>query len=136
MTMKNQPFPIRGVWPLCIGLTAFIGCAEVTPNGTDLYPAQRALLGKTKQVVLACAGSPVIERTQGDQIVLVYYREASQLEESFFSSKGSFARVHHGCRATITLNEDRVREVRYEGEPNFNRDQDHCEDIFEPCISP
>lgn len=135
MTMKNQPF-IRGVWPLCVGLVACIGCAEVTPNGTDLYPAQRALLGKTKQVVLACAGSPVIEHTQGDQIVLVYYREASQLEESFFSSKGSYARVHHGCRATITLNEDRVREVRYEGEPNSNRDQDHCEDIFEPCISP
>lgn len=134
MTMKNQPF-IRGVWPLCVGLVACIGCAEVTPDGTE-FPAQKALIGKTKQVVLACAGSPVIERTDGDQVFLIYYREASQLEESFAGSKASYARTHHGCRATITINEDRVRDVRYEGDPNLNRDLDHCEDIFEPCISP
>ena len=127
---------MRLVWPLCAGFVAVVGCAEVTPADTEPTPAQRALIGKTKQAVLACAGSPDAERVKGNYVALVYYREASQLEESFAGSKGSFAKVHHGCRATIIFNEDRVQEVMYEGEPNSYRDQDHCEDIFEPCISP
>jgi hypothetical protein len=135
MTMKNQAFPIRVV-SLLGGLVACLGCAEVTPSEAEPTPAQRALIGKTKQVLLACAGSPAIERNQGDQVVLVYFREASQLEESFAGSKGSFARMHRGCRATIVLREDHVTELRYEGEPNSNRDQDYCEDIFEACVSP
>jgi hypothetical protein len=127
---------IRRVRLGCVFM-AVMGCVEVTPEGpAEPTPAQRALIGKTKQVLIACAGSPVSERSQGDQIVFIYYREASQFEESFAGSKGSFARVHHGCRATILIQEDRVREMRYEGDPNANRDQDHCEDIFEPCISP
>ena len=134
--MKDQASPIRPVWPLCIGLVALIGCAEVTPTETEPTPVQRALIGKTKQALLFCAGPPVIERTNGDQVLFVYYREASQLEESFAGSKGSFARVHHGCRASIMINEDHVREVQYEGDPTSDRDLDHCEDIFERCISP
>jgi hypothetical protein len=136
MIMKDQALPIRSVWPVCIGLIVLIGCAEVTPTETEPTPAQRALIGKTKQALLFCAGPPVIERTNGDQVLFVYYREASQLDESFAGSKGSFARMHRGCRATIMINEDRVREVRYEGEPNADRDHDYCEDIFERCISP
>ena len=136
MMRKDQASLMRCLWPLCAGLVAILGCAEVTPGETEPTPAQRALIGKAKQAVLACAGPPIHERVNEDQAVLVYYREASQLEESFAGSKGSFARVHHGCRATIMLKEDRVSEVRYEGDPNVDRDQDHCEDMFEPCISP
>jgi hypothetical protein len=134
MTVRDRTGRMR--WPLCVGLIALVGCAEVTPNETGSYPAQRALIGKTKQALLACAGQPVVERVKGDQVQLVYYREASQLEESFAGSKSSFAKVHHGCRATIVLQEDRVSEVRYENEPSSYREEDHCEDIFEPCVGP
>jgi len=123
------------IWPLWVGLIALTGCAEIPPNGTESYPAQGALIGKTKEALLACAGPPVIERVIGDHVQVIYYREASQLEESFPGSKSSFARVHHGCRATIVLREDRVSEVRYESDPSSYRDEDHCEDIFETCVS-
>jgi len=134
MTMGYHSY--RMCWPLCIGLIALVGCAEVTPKGTDSYPAQRALIGITKQALLACAGPPIVERVKSDHVQLVYYREASQLEESFGGSKSSFAKVHHGCRATIVLQEDRVSEVRYENQPSSYQEEDHCEDIFEPCIGP
>jgi hypothetical protein len=128
--------PSRRVrWPLWVGLLALAGCAEVTPESSDPTPAQRAMLGMTKQALLACAGPPVIERTKGDEVLFVYYREASQFEESFGGSKSSFARIHHGCRASITLEQDGVIGIRYQGEPRSDRDQDHCEEIFEACVS-
>ena len=135
MTMLDTMYRVRMVWPLC-GLIALVGCAGVTPNGTESYPAQQALIGKTKEALLACAGPPVIERIKVDHVLFVYYREASQLEESFPGSKSSFARVHHGCRATIELKEDRVSNVRYESDPSSYQDEDHCEEIFELCVSP
>ena len=54
-----------------------------------------------KQALFACAGPPVIERTKGDEVFFVYYREVSQFEESFGGSKSSFARIHYGCRASM-----------------------------------
>jgi hypothetical protein len=115
-------------------LLALAGCAEVTRESSDPTPAQRALMGLTKQALVSCAGPPVIERMAGDEVLLVYYREASQLDESFGGSKSSFARVHHGCRASITLEKDHVIGIRYQGEPSSHRDQDHCEEIFVPCV--
>lgn len=122
-------------WPLWVGLLALAGCAEVIPESSDPTPAQRAMLGMTKQALLACAGPPVIERTKGDEVLFVYYREASQFEESFGGSKSSFPRIHHGCRASITLEQDRVIGIRYQGEPRSDQDQDHCEQIFDACVS-
>ena len=122
-------------WPLWVGLLALAGCAEVIPESSDPTPAQRAMLGMTKQALLACAGPPVIERTKGDEVLFVYYREASQFEESFGGSKSSFPRIHHGCRASITLEQDHVIGIRYQGEPRSDQDQDHCEQIFDACVS-
>jgi hypothetical protein len=126
----------HALWLFGLGLLALTGCAEITPEESGPTPAQRALLGMTKQALLACAGPPVIERTKDDEVLFVYYREASQLDESFGGSKSSFARVHHGCRASITLQQDRVIGIRYQGEPSPHRDEDHCEEIFEACVSP
>lgn len=135
MPMPDMLPSRRVPWPLWVGLLALAGCAEVTPESSDPTPAQRAMLGMTKQALLACAGPPVIERTKGDEVLFVYYREASQFEESFGGSKSSFARIHHGCRASITLEQDRVIGIRYQGEPRSDQDQDHCEQIFEACVS-
>ena len=124
-------------YAVCVlAVAAIAGCAEVTPDGNGSYPVQRALIGKTKETLLACAGRPVKELVKGDQLLLVYYKEASQLEESFGGSKSSYAMVHHGCRATLLLEQGRVTGVQYESEPESYRDEDHCEEIFQPCIGP
>jgi len=133
-----KAFNARLIGPLAFGagLAAIIGCAGIGSDGTSASPAQRALIGKTKQQILACAGIPVHEYADGDRVLLVYYKEASQLEESFFGSKSSIARIHHGCRSTIVLQQDRAAEVRYESDPSTYQDEDHCEETFELCVHP
>ncbi|HEU4505266.1 MAG TPA: hypothetical protein VFR79_10560 [Nitrospira sp.] len=126
----------HAVWWCGLGLVVLTGCVEVTPEVSGPTPAQRALLGMTKQALLACAGPPVVERAKEGKTLFVYYREAPQFEESFGGSKSSFSMVRHGCRAVITFEEDRVRDIRYESEPSTYRDEDHCEEIFEACVSP
>jgi hypothetical protein len=128
----SRPLPTL----LWVGLLALTGCAEVSPNASEPYPAQRALVGATGDALLACAGSPVIQRTTGEEVLFIYYREASQFEESFGGSKSSFPMVHHGCRATIRLEQDRVTDVRYESEPSSYQDEDHCEEMFQSCVNP
>jgi hypothetical protein len=128
----SRPLP-RLLW---VGLLALAGCAEVSPNASEPYPALRALVGATGHALLACAGSPVIQRTTGEEVLFIYYREASQFEESFGGSKSSFPMVHHGCRATIRLEQDRVTDVRYESEPSSYQDEDHCEEMFQSCVNP
>ena len=121
---------------LCAGAVLFVGCTGITPDNPESYPARQALMGQTKQALLACAGPPGVQRSSGDKVSFVYYREASQFEESFGGSKSSFPMVHHGCRATITLEQDRVTDVQYVSEPPSYHDEDHCEEICEPCLSP
>ena len=120
----------------CLWGATGMGCTEAPPNGSVGHSAQQALIGKTKQELFDCAGIPVSEKTIGDQTVIIYYKEASPLEESFPGSKSSFAKVHHGCRATLFLRQDRVSEVRYESVPSAYEDEDHCVEIFERCPSP
>ncbi len=117
-------------------LLLMAGCAEVMPNGSEPYPAAQALLGKTKEALLSCAGPPVKEQGHNGQVVYIYYREASQLEESFGGSKSSLAMVHHGCRASILLESDRVTGVQYDSEPSSYQDDEHCDQIFQRCLSP
>ncbi|WP_455377113.1 hypothetical protein [Petrachloros mirabilis] len=115
-------------------MVGVVACAGGNHHDDTNHLGQRALIGKTKQELFACAGPPVSEKVTPDRTVAVYYREASQLEESFPGSKGSFAMVHHGCRATIVVREDRVEGVRYDSEPSSYRDEDHCEEIFAGCL--
>lgn len=119
---------------MCAGLTGLMACAWVGENATADSRAQRVLIGVAKQELFACAGTPISERTDGTRMLLVYYKEASPLEESFAGTKSSYAMVHHGCRATVILQEDRVRDVRYQSVPSSYRDESHCEEIFAGCI--
>jgi hypothetical protein len=108
------------------------GCA--TPAMDKSYPAQHALIGKPRQVVLSCAGQPLGETTSGKAAVLTYYKEAPMLEESFMGSKGSVPRAHHGCRAKVTLEDEKVVSVTYQSVPSSIAAEDHCEEIFENCV--
>ena len=115
-----------------IGLAGLLGCA--TPAEVREYPNQQAMTGKTKSHVLACAGAPLKELHDQELTLLRYYREAPMLEESRPFGKGSTAAVHHGCWATVILENDLVAEVRYRFVPSTFDSSDECEEIFESCV--
>lgn len=112
-----------------------LGCTT-TPSETATPPSrtQKAIIGKTRQELMACTSVQPQESMIGDLTVLKYYKEASILEESFAVSKSSVARIHHGCRATLRLKNDRVEGVQYNSIPSFYKDGDHCDEIFENCL--
>lgn len=113
----------------------FIGCTT-TPweTTTPPSPTQKALIGKTRQELMACTSVQPQESRVGDLTVLKYYREASILEESFAASKSSVARLHHGCWATLGLKNDRVEGVQYDSVPSSYKGDDHCDEIFQNCL--
>jgi hypothetical protein len=116
------------------GLTLLVLLASCnTPAHVGEYPNQQRMVGKSKSVILACAGTPQKETSDGGRTLLRYYREAPILEESRPVGKGSFATIRHGCWATVILTNDHVVDVHYRFvPPTFDASND-CEDIFESC---
>ena len=97
-------------------------------------PTQKALIGKSRQELMACTAVQPQESIVGDLTVLKYYKEASQFEESFSGTKSSVARIHHGCWATLGLKKDRVEGVQYDPVPSSYKGDDHCDEIFVNCV--
>lgn len=118
---------------LSILMTGFVLGCQSSPPVTEGYPHQQALQGKTLQQVLACAGPALQKRENGPVTTLRYYREAPLLEESMVSSKGSRPTVHHGCWATVILQDQHVDRVRYHFVPSSVDASNDCEDIFANC---
>jgi hypothetical protein len=119
------------IWALMVlGLQA--GCATTSPDGS--FPAQKALLGKTGQEVLACAGEPKKKSMSGEETLLTYHRTAPVFEESFAGSKSSVPCPRHACEAVVVLKGDRVTEVRYHPKPYSLGGCEHCEEIFQMCL--
>jgi len=116
---------------LCIAVW-LIGCAASQP--IEPNPIGKALLGKSKQELVACVGNPLQETKTTEGTVLTYYKEASMLEESFSFSKGSRSGVHHGCWAHLLMGNDRVLGVEYRSAPRSVDATDHCEEIFHTCV--
>ena len=113
----------------CAGLFACAGPQSVEPN-----PIGQALLGKSRQELVACAGSPLQETKTVEGTVLSYYKEAPMFEESFPFSKSSRPGAHHGCWAHLLMGEDRVVGVEYRSVPPSVHATDHCEEIFHTCV--
>jgi hypothetical protein len=118
-----------------LGLIWSAGC--VTPgnqNGqNDLYPNQRAIIGKTRQELLACAGPPLRETKQADHTLLTYYRHTPVLDRSVVASKSTVPAVHPACWATLSLEGEVVAAVQYQSVPSSADATDQCEAIFDPC---
>lgn len=58
------------IWALMVmGLPA--GCAATSPDGS--FPAQKTLLGKSEQEILACAGEPKARSVTGKETTLTYH---------------------------------------------------------------
>lgn len=115
---------------MAMGLLA--GCATTSPDGS--FPVQKALLGKTEQEVLACAGEPKKKSVSGEETLLTYHRTAPVFEESFAISKTSVPCPRHACEAVVVLMGDRVSEVRYHPTPHSLGGCEHCEEIFRTCV--
>ena len=120
---------------LTLGLTAQIALVSCSaPAQVGEYPNQQRMVGKSKSAILACAGTPHKETSDGERTLLRYYREAPILEESRPVGKGSFATIRHGCWATVILVHDHVVDVHYRFvPPTFDASND-CEDIFDSCL--
>jgi hypothetical protein len=110
------------------------GCALVSPMVPAPPAVEKALIGKTKQEVLACASGAADERAMRDVTVLVFYKEAPLLEESFPGSKSSMPLVHHGCMAHAHLQDGRVQAIHYHAVPPTYPDYGHCDEIFASCL--
>ena len=124
---------IRAVSILVICTAAWLaGCAASQP--IEPNPIGKALLGKSKQELVACAGTPFQETKTAEGTVLAFYKEAPMFEESFSLSKGSTSGVHHGCWAHLLMEDDRVVGVEYRSAPRSVDSTDHCEEIFHTCV--
>jgi hypothetical protein len=118
-----------------MGLFWSAGCA--TPgnqNGqNDLFPNQRAIIGKTRQELLACAGPPLRETTQADHTLLTYYKHVPILDRSVVGSKSTVPALRHACWATVSIEGEVVTAVQYQSVPSSSSATDQCEAIFDPC---
>ena len=117
---------------IMVGFVCLIGCAASQP--IEPPPIQKALLGKSKQALIACAGNPSQETKTAEGTVLTYYKEASMLDESFPFSQGSRAGAHRGCWASLLLADDRGTGLEYRKAPSTLNTDDLCEKIFETCV--
>ena len=124
---------IRAVAALLVCTAVWLtGCAVSQP--IEPNPIGNALLGKSKQELVACAGNPLQETKTTEGTVLSYYKEAPMLEESVPFLKSSRPGAHHGCWAHLLMGEDRVVGVEYRSVPRSIHATDHCEEIFHACI--
>ena len=112
----------------------FAACAGSPADRADAVKMADVLKGKTKQELLACAGAPRRESTSEGLAVMVYQEEAELVERSVPSAKSSGLRDRpHRCRATVTLQDDRVTDVQYESVPKWLGAENHCDEIFAHC---
>lgn len=109
------------------------GCAGLMAGPVGVNG--QALLGLTQERLRVCAGSPLREITQPASMLLVYYREAAMFEESSIGSKSSTLGYHHGCWATILVEEGRVSGVEFRPVPDPDANAHECQEIFAACAS-
>lgn len=126
--------PARLALALLGGMATMLAAGCATPAPPQPGPIQRALIGKTKQDLLACAGVPQREATVEGVTVLTYYRRASPLEHYFSAARGSVPCPRRGCEATVELKEDRVASVTYQAVPEALDGCEECDEIFAPCL--
>ena len=110
----------------------FSGCVSSAPERKTDNPTAKRLIGKTRTELLQCAGTPLREVPYAHGVVFRYYKEAPMFEESRPFLKGSIAQEHHGCWASLLLEQDEVTGVEFRPVPEGS-EYDHCEEIFLRC---
>ncbi|HSA65928.1 MAG TPA: hypothetical protein VLE25_14655 [Nitrospira sp.] len=113
----------------------FSGCGSTPPETKSDNPTARRLLGKTRAELLQCAGTPLREVPYGPGVILRYYKEAPMLEESRSFLKGSTPGEHHGCWASLLIENEEVTGVEFRTVPQgAGNEDDDCEVIFTGCL--
>lgn len=135
MTSRSHRHAISRLLLVALGVLCLVGCATPpSQNGqNELFPNQRAIIGKTRQDLLACAGPPLRETNQADHALLTYYRHTPILERSVVGSKSTVPAIHPACWATVSLEGDVVTAAQYQSVPSSADATDQCEAIFDPC---
>jgi hypothetical protein len=111
------------------------GCASTPPEKKSENPTAQRLIGKTRAAILKCAGIPLREDPYGHGVVFRYYKEASMLEESRSYLKGSTSGEHHGCWASLLIEQEEVTGVEFRTVPQgAGTEDDECEAIFAACL--
>jgi len=109
------------------------GCAAFLPSDSQTPTAQK-LLGKQSEVILACAGQPFAQSVQDNVTIFRYYKKASLLEESTPTAKSSRPTAHHGCWASLRIEDHQVTGVEFRTEPEgIEKLDDECEELFAKC---
>ena len=90
----------------------FSGCASTVPEAKSDNPTAQRLIGKTRAELLQCAGIPLREVPHGHGVILRYYKEAPMLDESRSFLKGSAPGEHHGCWASLLIENEEVTATR------------------------
>ena len=113
------------------------GCVELRAGPVGING--QALLGLTQERLRTCAGPPLHEVSKPASTLLVFYREALMFEESvpgaLGGGKGSRIGYHHGCWATILVEEGRVTGVEFRPVPDPDADTHECQETFVACAS-
>jgi hypothetical protein len=107
------------------------GCASAKSPAVGMKG--EALIGLAQQTIRACVGAPLREMSHPASTLLLYYREAALFEESFGGGKGSKPGYHHGCWATVLVEEGRVTGVEFRPVPHPDADTHECQEIFAAC---
>ena len=139
MNARSVPSHIWCCQATKMGLLALTGllltaCAGGPSDRSDAVKMADVLKGKTKQELLACAGAPRRETISDGLTAMLYQEEAELVELSVPGAKSSGPRdIPHRCRATVTLKDGRVTDVRYESVPAWLGAENHCDAIFARC---
>lgn len=113
-------------------LLVLLGWLASCAQRQELAPAS-SLLGHTEESILQCSGHPQQELRTRHTKILRYYREETMLDESRVASKGSFAGKHHGCWASLLVENDRIAGVEFRPVPNESGSPYLCEILFKDC---
>lgn len=109
------------------------GCASA-PRETISQPTAQRILGKSQAEILQCAGKPLQQTSHGEGLILRYYKEAPMFEESRPFLKGSQPGLHHGCWASVLIENDRATGMEFRTVPEgVEIENDECVEIFQGC---
>jgi hypothetical protein len=109
------------------------GCAACLPSNSQTSTAQK-LLGKPSEAILACAGQPFAQTVQDHVTIVRYYKNASMLEVSTPTSKASQPAIHHGCWASLRIEDKQITGVEFRTVPEgIEKLDDECEELFAKC---
>lgn len=122
---------VRLQLPALVIIVSVAACATPPPAADD--ELRTSLIGKSKDAILACAGTPLQENQSEEGLVLRYYREAPMFDESGVFLKGSRPGVHRGCWVSLLFNNDYVVGAVYRAAPQSLGDVRLCDRIFESC---